>query len=88
MTLPTTDGGWKAELDAFLKDRGFPCVGAWDGFHVYISSNLKKFFNFKVARYSFPGPIPPKFEHKLRRHKQSFEKIATTVVLNKDENLL
>ena len=43
---------------------------------------------FKVARYSFPGPIPPKFEHKLRRHKQSFEKIATTVVLDKDDNLL
>ena len=42
----------------------------------------------KVARYSFPWPIPPKFEHKLRRHKQSFEKIATTVVLDKDENLL
>ena len=42
----------------------------------------------KVARYSFPGPIPPKFEHKLRRHKQSFEKIATTVVLDKDENFL
>ena len=42
----------------------------------------------KVARYSFPGSIPPKFEHKLRRHKQSFEKIATTVVLDKDENLL
>ena len=40
----------------------------------------------KVARYSFSGPIPPKFEHKLRRHKQSFEKIATTVVLDKDEN--
>ena len=42
----------------------------------------------KVARYSFSGPIPPKFEHKLRRHKQSFVKIATTVVLDKDENLL
>ena len=42
----------------------------------------------KVARYSFPGPIPPMFEHKLRSHKQSFEKIATTVVLDKDENLL
>ena len=42
----------------------------------------------KVARYSFSGSIPPKFEHKLRRHKQSFEKIATTVVLDKDENLL
>ena len=34
----------------------------------------------KVARYSFSGPIPSKFEHKLRRHKQSFGKIATTVV--------
>ena len=43
---------------------------------------------FKVARYSFSGPIPPKFEHKLRRHKQSFGKIATAVVLDKDENLL
>ena len=43
---------------------------------------------FKVARYSFSGSIPPKFEHKLRRHKQSFGKIAITVVLDKDENLL
>ena len=42
----------------------------------------------KVARYSFSGPIAPKFEHKLRRHKESFGKIATTVVLDKDENLL
>ena len=43
---------------------------------------------FKMARYSFSGPISPKFEHKLRRHKQSFAKIFTTVVLDKDENLL
>ena len=42
----------------------------------------------KVARYSFSGSIPLKFEHKLRRQKQSFGKIATTVVLDKDENLL
>ena len=33
---------------------------------------------FKVARYSFSGSIPPKFDHKLRRQKQSFGKIATT----------
>ena len=45
-------------------------------------------FSFKVARYSFSGSTPPKFEHKLRRHKQSFGKIDTTVVLDKDENLL
>ena len=36
----------------------------------------------------FSRPIPSKFEHKLRRHKQSFGKIATTDVLDKDENLL
>ena len=42
----------------------------------------------KVARYSFSGSIPPKLEYKLRRHKQRFGKIATTVVLDKGENLL
>ena len=42
----------------------------------------------KVVWYSFSGSIPPKFEHKLRHHKQKFGKIATTVVLDKDENLL
>ena len=42
----------------------------------------------KVARYSFSGSIPLKFERKLRRQKQSFGKIAPTVVLDKDENLL
>ena len=49
---------------------------------IYVYRSLKE------ARYSFSGSIPPKFEHKLRRHKQSFGKIATTVVLDKDENLL
>ena len=43
---------------------------------------------FKVARYSFSGSINPKFEQKLCHHKQRFGKIATTVALNKDENLL
>ena len=43
---------------------------------------------FKVARYSFSGSIPFKFEHKLLRHKQRFGKIDITVALDKDENLL
>ena len=43
----------------------------------------------KMARYSFSETIPAKFEHKLvRRHKQTFGKIAIAVVLDKDENLL
>ena len=42
----------------------------------------------KVARYSFSRSIPPKFVRKLRRHKQGFGKIDTTVVLDKEENWL
>ena len=48
----------------------------------------RPYWHMKVPRYSFSGSIPAKFEHKLRRHKQTFGKIATTVVLDKDENLL
>ena len=29
----------------------FPCVGAWDGFHVYISTTVKNFYSYK-KRYS------------------------------------
>ena len=47
---------------------------------------MESAWSFKVARYSFSGSIPLKFEHKLRRQKQSFGKIAITVVLDKDEN--
>ena len=42
----------------------------------------------KVARYSFSGSIPPKFGLRLYRFTQWFAKIATTVVVDKDENLL
>ena len=41
----------------------------------------------KVARYSFSRSIPPKFERKLRRHKQRFGKIDITVVLDKDNGV-
>ena len=44
--------------------------------------------NLKVARYSFLRSIPPKFERKLRRHKQRLGKMDTTVILDKDETLL
>ena len=46
----------------------------------------RPYWHMKVARYSFSGSIPGKFERKLRRHKQIFGKHATTVVLDKDEN--
>ena len=33
-----------------------------------------------VARYSFSGSIPSKFEYKQRRHKQTFGKITTIFI--------
>ena len=40
--LPRNTDEWIHELEKFLEDWEFPCVGAWDGFHVYISTKLKK----------------------------------------------
>ena len=50
--------------------------------------DIGRSWDLKVARYSFSRSIPLKFERKLRRHKQGFGKIDTTVVLDKDENWL
>ena len=36
--LPTNDEEWQNEIRGFLENYEFPCVGAWDGFHVYINS--------------------------------------------------
>ena len=49
--LPTTDEEWQNEIRGFLENYEFPCVGAWDGFHVYINSQVKDYFSFKT-RYS------------------------------------
>ena len=65
------------------------CKGYRSPVYIFSLYSLCTFSSvFKVARYSFSRPIPPKFDDNLRRHKQSFGKIATTVVLDKDENLL
>ena len=75
---------WSLDLGQHLKGTS-PDVGTESG----SSREISEFSIFlKVARYSFSRSIPPKFEHKLRRHKQRFGKIDTTVVLDKDENLL
>ena len=49
--VPETDEEWEHEVRGFVENYEFPCVGAWDGFHVYISSKLKNFFSFK-KRYT------------------------------------
>ena len=45
--LPRTDDEWEAELRGFLENYGFPCVGAWDGFHVQWTTKLKNHYSFK-----------------------------------------
>ena len=49
--LPRNIDEWSQELKHFLENWEFPCVGAWDGFHIYISTKLKNFYSFK-KRYS------------------------------------
>ena len=49
--LPQSEEEWKRRTLGFLENWAFPCVGAWDGFHVYINCHLKNFFSFK-KRYS------------------------------------
>ena len=45
--LPETDDKWEAAVRGFIENYGFPCVGAWDGFHVHINSTEKCNFCFK-----------------------------------------
>ena len=45
-------------------------------------------FSTQGGSIQFLGSIPPTFEHRLRRYKQRFGKTATTVISDKDENLL
>ena len=39
--LPTSDEEWNDEVKGFIENYEFTCIGAWDGFHVYISCKLK-----------------------------------------------
>ena len=42
-----TEKKWVNECKFFMENYEFPCVGAWDGFHVHILTHLKNNFSFK-----------------------------------------
>ena len=42
---------WIQETIGFIENYGFPCIAAWDGFHVYPGTSLKQYYSFK-KRYS------------------------------------
>ena len=45
--MPSTEQEWINETKGFIENYEFPCIGAWDGFHVYVCSKLKNHYNFK-----------------------------------------
>jgi len=49
--LPRNLQEWSQELENFLANWEFPCVGAWVGFHIYVRSKLKNFYSY-MKRYS------------------------------------
>ena len=49
--MPNTEKEWRQEAIGFIENYGFPCIGAWDWFHVCVSTKLKNFYSFK-KRYT------------------------------------
>ena len=49
--MPSTEQEWINEIKGFIENYEFPCIGAWDSFHVSVCSKLKNHCNFK-HRYS------------------------------------
>ena len=52
--MSSTEEEWINEIKGFIENYEFPCIGALDGFHVYVCSKLRNHFNFK-HRYSIPN---------------------------------
>ena len=50
--LPETNEAWEAEVRGFMENYGFPCVGAWDGFHVNVDSQLKCNYKYTLTNLS------------------------------------
>ena len=45
--MPRTDKEWREKAIGFIESYGFPCVVAWDGFHMYVGAKLKDFNSSK-----------------------------------------
>ena len=47
VALTKNQAKWETELKNFIENYQFPCVGGWDGLHVYVCSKLKSCFSFE-----------------------------------------
>ena len=49
--MPSTEQELINKIKDFIENYEFPCIGAWDCFHVYVCLKVKNHCNFK-HRYS------------------------------------
>ena len=47
VALTKNQAEWETELKNSIENYQFPCVGGWNGLHVYVCSKLKSCFSFK-----------------------------------------
>ena len=47
VVLPSTEDEWKDEAKGFIENYMFPCVAAWDGFHIHVLTRLKNHYSYK-----------------------------------------
>ena len=52
--LPRTDAYQGNKYKGFIQNYKFPCVGAWDGFHVHVACHLKNYFSIE-SKYTNNG---------------------------------
>ena len=45
--LSASEDEWRNECKNFLENYEFPCIGAWDGFHVQAATSLKNYCSIK-----------------------------------------
>ena len=46
--MPSTEQEWINEIKGFIGNYEFPCIGAWDGFNVYVCSKLTNDYNLNI----------------------------------------
>ena len=47
--LPEPNEQWEGEVRGFIENYRFPAVGAWDGFHNHVNSQVKVNYSFKKS---------------------------------------
>ena len=98
VVLPKNQAQWETELKNFIENYEFPCIGAWNGFHVYVCSKLKSYFGFKKRYtvsnlalvgfnkrilYAAVGAVGSTLDARMLKNTQLYQKILEGHVIPK-----